>query len=79
MAHRCPGRVQLHVRSLAKADTAFQAHPLVNQLNLALDSLQLMFGSWRSVICLVNVWSERVRHSSGQGQHLEIISVTARA
>ena len=34
LAHSCPGLVRRHV-ALAKADTAFQAHPLVNRLNLA--------------------------------------------
>jgi hypothetical protein len=33
VAHSCPGRVRRHPQ-LAKADTAFQAHPLVNRLNL---------------------------------------------
>jgi hypothetical protein len=32
MAHSCPGRVATARPQLAKADTAFKAHPLVNRL-----------------------------------------------
>ena len=41
LAHSCPGRVRTARPQLAKADTAFQAHPLVNRLNLALESFGL--------------------------------------